>query len=405
MNTSKRLRSISVAINFLLPVCLASLIFCLFLTSAARATELKAELVHKVWEGEAIGAHTGQVQLTFPDGRIKLLEYRSHLEPLVADGKVYIFTTKNGNVTGILVYDSAKGRGQSFPLPDDLKQKFNSYFGQPSFSPDGTKVAYYITAGEINSESQPGFIDRTGKKVKAPTFQRQAKGLSIHGEFSKRSFRVRMAGKVGFKNISGNLVIPPRFADANDFAEGLASVQVGKKWGFIDKTGKFIIPPRYHYARSFSEGLAAVNIGGKWDYGKWIFIDKMGKMVIPVQYDRALNFSEGLAGVLVDGKYGFIDKAGKMIIQPQFDDVQDFFNGMAKVYYGAREPVHGGVRVRSWPDWHLLWQSPLCPLTPTDAPPQPPIWESKSRVEFDPEFFDPPRFLSFQVPEGEKGVQ
>jgi hypothetical protein len=145
MNTSKRLRSISVAINFLLPVCLACLIFCLSLASAAGAQELKAELVNKVGEGWVASIPTGQVQLTYPDGRTKLLPYRSHFQPVVADGKVYIFTTKDIELTGIIVYDAVKDRGKSFPLPEDLK--LNSYFSQPSFSPDGTKVAYYFVDG------------------------------------------------------------------------------------------------------------------------------------------------------------------------------------------------------------------------------------------------------------------
>ena len=63
-------------------------------------------------------------------------------EPVVADGKIYILTTKDLGVTGIVVYDSTQGRGQSFPLPEDLKP--NHYFRPPSFSPDGTKVAYYF---------------------------------------------------------------------------------------------------------------------------------------------------------------------------------------------------------------------------------------------------------------------
>jgi hypothetical protein len=365
------------------------------------AAELKAELVNMEIEGEAISQDTGQVQLTFPDGRTRLLPYRSHLQPVVANGKVHIFTAKDASITGIVVYEVANGRGQTFPLPDDLKR--DPTFVQPSFSPDGTKVAYYFDAGEINSESQLGFIDRAGKKVTSPKVPPPAKGRPIPSKFSEmlapHQIQTGLGFKVGFKDSTGKLVIPPQFEKAGYFAEGLAPVQVGKKWGFIDKTGKTAIPLQYYYARSFSEGLAAVNIGSKWGYGKWGFIDKEGNMIIPAQYDRALSFSEGLSGVLIDGKYGFIDKSGKIVIPPQFDDVEDFSHGVAKVYYGAREPVHYGARVRSWPAWELLWQSPLCPIEPTDVPPLPPIWESKSRVEFDPAFFYPPRFLKYQVPE------
>jgi hypothetical protein len=168
MNTSIRLRSISVAMNFLLPVCLASLIFCSYPASAAGAAELKAQLVNKIWEGDGlIPFETGQVQLTFPDDRTRLLTYRSHLEPMVADGKVYIFTSKDGILlTGIIVYDAVRGRGHSFPLPKDLK--LDSF--QPSFSPDGTKVAYYFFDGESKHKPKFGFVDLRGRVVVSPRF-------------------------------------------------------------------------------------------------------------------------------------------------------------------------------------------------------------------------------------------
>jgi hypothetical protein len=211
--------------------------------------------------------------------------------------------------------------------------------------------------------------------------------------------------KVGFKDLTEKLVIPPQFDEAGYFSGGLAPVRVGEKWGYIDKEGKIVIPLQYYHASSFSEGLASVNIGGKW-VGKWGFIDKTGEMVIPTRFEGAGDFSEGLAQVLIDGKYGFIDRTGKIVIQPQFDRVDDFYNGVALVLYIPLESVHGGVLVRSWPGWRLLWQSPLFSLTATDCPPLSPFWESNSRVEFDPHFFDPPRFLKYQVPEpGGKDAQ
>ena len=140
----KTLRFRVVMTNLLRAFCLAGLIFCVVPASEVVAAELKAELVKETLEGTTVGFMTGQVQLTYPDGRTILLKYRSCRKPLVVDGKVYIFTTKDGEVTGIVVYDSAGGRGQSFPLPEDLK--LDPYFCRPSFSPDGTKIAYYFLA-------------------------------------------------------------------------------------------------------------------------------------------------------------------------------------------------------------------------------------------------------------------
>jgi hypothetical protein len=107
-----------------------------------------------------------------------------------------------------------------------------------------------------------------------------------------------------------------------------------------------------------------------------------------------------MAWVQMDRKYGFIDQTGMFVIPPRYDDVDDFFQGVASVNKkGGEIGKGGGALVRSWPDWRLLWQSPLCEIAHRDAPPHAPIWETNSLVEFDPSFFDPPWFLKYQVPE------
>jgi hypothetical protein len=86
-----------------------------------------------------VSFETGQVQIIFPDGRIRLLPYRSCLDPLLVYGRVFILTTKDGLLTGIVVYHLEKGHSQAYPLPKYL----HPYFSCPSFSPDGTKLAHY----------------------------------------------------------------------------------------------------------------------------------------------------------------------------------------------------------------------------------------------------------------------
>jgi hypothetical protein len=81
--------------------------------------------------------------------------------------------------------------------------------------------------------------------------------------------------------------------------------------GFIDKQGQVVLNPRFEDAQNFSEGLALVKIKGK--YG---FIDRSGGIAIKAQFENAESFSGGLACVWIDGKLGYVDKAGKYVWEP-----------------------------------------------------------------------------------------
>ncbi|MFC0212447.1 WG repeat-containing protein [Paenibacillus chartarius] len=143
-------------------------------------------------------------------------------------------------------------------------------------------------------------------------------GKLIYGGYSPYKF--------GFINTKGELAVIPKFDDAHDFKEGMASVLVGDKYGFIDKSGSVVIQPQYDATGDFSEGMAAVQQGKKWGY-----VDKNSKEIVAPIFDDASDFSEGLAPVKRSGKWGYIDKSGNEVIPPQFDRAYSFNNGLALV--------------------------------------------------------------------------
>lgn len=138
------------------------------------------------------------------------------------------------------------------------------------------------------------FIDVQGKAVfsvdgYASEFHEGMAVLSVLADRESGSFRD------GYIDRQGRVAIPPRFAEAFDFSEGLAGVRVtrttihgkGDTWGYIDKTGKYVIEPHFNEVSSFQGGTAKVHVGGAlhvvrdapafWEGGEWWQIDRSGK--------------------------------------------------------------------------------------------------------------------------------
>lgn len=174
-------------------------------------------------------------------------------------------------------------------------------------------------------------------------------------------YPIREGRSYGFVNTNGTTVIPPQFAYAMKFSEGLAAINVGGtqgrrdmpsdgKWGFINRQGQVVINPKFespptsaapympdqygrirHDGYVFSEGLAAVVKDGKW-----VYIDHDGLINIPdvnspLSFDAARTFRDGLANVMVNGRWGYMDRYGQFVIQPQFLFPADFQEGYALV--------------------------------------------------------------------------
>lgn len=147
---------------------------------------------------------------------------------------------------------------------------------------------------------------------------------------------VEKKGKRGFVDLSGNIVIPIIYNDANSFSEGVAKVNKGGKTFFINHKGEilFQVPKTIEVLGDFSENLVVVKQNGKIG-----FMDKMGNIAIAFQYDNASSFREGLAAVVNNHKQGFINSQGQIVIPIQYDEATKFFDGLASVRIGN----HWGV--------------------------------------------------------------
>lgn len=188
----------------------------------------------------------------------------------------------------------------------------------------------------VTKAGKQGFINTTGMLV-IPCIYDSV--WSFHEGLAS----VKKDGKWSFIDTKGNTVIElDGYDGATFFSDGMAVVKKGGKSGAIDKTGKLIVPCIYGNVGNFQDGLAVVwsrqQISGGYDY-QMGYIDKSSNEIIPLEYDWIsgleegnTNFPEGLLQVLSkDGKSGYIDRTGAVILPFIYDSASHFNDGIASV--------------------------------------------------------------------------
>lgn len=139
--------------------------------------------------------------------------------------------------------------------------------------------------------------------------------------------KVQKAGKVGYVNQEGTVIIPLKYEDGLTFHEGYAAVRIGSKWQYLDSLGNALTEPIFDDANSFSNGLAPVSQSNLFG-----FINTKGTIVIPIQFSGARGFTEGVAPAAnAKGYWGYIDTEGRWVIKPVYDFTDNFDNGEARV--------------------------------------------------------------------------
>ncbi len=131
------------------------------------------------------------------------------------------------------------------------------------------------------------------------------------------------AGKIGFANTQGNLVIPYRYDKYKLIGEKLIGVKEGENWGVIDHSGKVVITPKYDDIDEPKEGMSLITALENYNM-KFGFMNEDGVIVIPPIYDDAMFFSEGLAHVKQNNLYGYINKSGNVVIPFQYGTARNF---------------------------------------------------------------------------------
>jgi hypothetical protein len=166
------------------------------------------------------------------------------------------------------------------------------------------------------------------------TTESEADRLAAYAQYPDALYPVQVKDKWGYINRKAETVIPPTYADADDFYEGLAKAAVSTNgetlYGFIGTKGQWVVQPIYQEAGPFHEGLAWVKRGVAYGY-----INQQGTEVIPCQFEDAAAFSHGYAAIKQGGWIGFVDKAGAVVVQPAYTGSVHhprFNDGLAPVF-------------------------------------------------------------------------
>ena len=202
-----------------------------------------------------------------------------------------------------------------------------------------------------------GFINKDGKLVIENQYDwvaQFAEGVAIverpepgaDSEFLVIDTTGKILANLDEKKLSVNI-------DDARFSEGLLAVfsQEEKARGYINKSWEFVIKPRFAWAAPFSEGLARVAVVED-ETEKLGFIDKQGNFVVPptfnTDYDfrrNSSNFSEGLAA-LSEGlnpsqtkaeTFAYLDKMGRIVLATEFFYAGEFHDGLATVYNAEQD--------------------------------------------------------------------
>lgn len=127
----------------------------------------------------------------------------------------------------------------------------------------------------------------------------------------------------GYLNMTGEIIISPRYAVAGEFSDGMAPVRLKARYGFINTRGEFTIEPKYDIANKFHDGIAKVYIDGK-PY----IIDKKGKILFDHDFEHIDDFGGKTYSIVKtkDSKYGIVNRKGKLIVDTVYSQITDYHN-------------------------------------------------------------------------------
>jgi tetratricopeptide (TPR) repeat protein len=214
-------------------------------------------------------------------------------------------------------------------LPDRLRATMHEHAGRSAYDQGRHMEAcnHFDKALELRRVEDPELIERTELALDAVLRKVRESGWGPYPrtpeEILQRhrpptpAFDER-AQRWGYVTAAGEPAVPPRYADAQPFSDGVAWARQpeARAWELIDETGAVLIDGSAGYVAvgGFADGLAWVVREGS---GVWVAVDRENRVSVGTGYDDVRAFRRGVAAVRRGG-WGAIDRTGKVIVPMRY---------------------------------------------------------------------------------------
>jgi hypothetical protein len=202
-----------------------------------------------------------------------------------------------------------------------FKVRKGTKYGIISFQLDTLLAIEYDKIGNIDQDlilvvkdNKVGYINSKGE-LEIPLIYEPDPSILTWGEFDRGLARIRIKGKMGIIDSTGNRVIPAIFEEIGEYDGILYPVKKYGKWGYADAKIKLAINYKYTQAYPFEGDYARVAKKNKWG-----FIDRDGKTIVPIEYNKIIE-TEGIYIFQTDSTYGMMDYTSTVILEPIFEKI------------------------------------------------------------------------------------
>lgn len=186
------------------------------------------------------------------------------------------------------------------------------------FTAEAEEVSYFNDglAHFSDKDGKWGFIDKSGKEVIKPQYDRVVTGFrdgkAIIANDTKDGVEYKVIDQ------SGNVVLnlKDKYENVYSISSDLVKVQDEGEWGFIDLEGNVVVKlnDEWSFLSDFMNGYATFREDREWG-----LIDITGNKIFKAKYEEPLVCVDGKIWYKEDGEWGLMDLEGNDIIKADFD--------------------------------------------------------------------------------------